>query len=138
MALAALVLLAAELVLGLVVLVLWLRKRRPGAQFPTVVVSLHVITALLTLYFWIGFVNDGQARWAWTAFVIMNVNNLLGDAILTGRVRTLTGTVGAWWRDYVAAVRSLIRGQRPKPATLHALLAGAVYIVVLIACLQTL
>jgi hypothetical protein len=136
MAIAGLVLWALTLLMGIVVLTVWLRKRRAGSRFPTVVVILHIVTALLGLYFWIGFVVDGQAKWAWITFVIMNVNNLLGDAILTGRFRALSGTIGSWWRDYGQAVRSLLRGERPRPATLHATLAGATYVVVLIGAVQ--
>jgi hypothetical protein len=138
MAIAGLVVWSVTLLMGIVTLTVWLRKRHAGSRFPTVIVVLHIVTALLGLFFWIGFVMDGQARWAWTTFVVMNVNNLLGDAILTGRFRALSGTIGSWWRDYAQAIRSLLRGQRPKPATLHASLAGVTYVVVLIACLQTL
>src|SRR5689334_20184154 len=101
MALAGLVLLALQVLLGLMVLLLWLRKRRPGTRFPTAIVATHIITALLSLYFWIGFVNDGQATWAWITFAILNVNNAFGDAILTGRFRSVSGTIRTWWRDYL-------------------------------------
>jgi hypothetical protein len=138
MATVGLALWVATAIFGIAVLVMWLRKRRSGTRFPTVLVVSHVVTAFLGLYFWIGFVNDDQARWAWITFVIMNANNAFGDSILTGRFRVVTGVSGTWWRDYGHAVRSLLRGQRPKPATIHALLAGATYVVVLVACLQTL
>ena len=136
MAIAALVSWALSILVGVVVLVQWWRRR--GGRFPTVIVLSHIATALLGLYFWIGFVlGDGALR-AWLALVVLSVNNGLGDAILTGRFRAVSGTVGSWRQDYGSAFKGLLQGRRPKMASVHAILAGVTSVLILIACLQTL
>ena len=136
MAIAALVSWALSILVGVAVLVQWWRRR--GGRFPTLIVLSHIATALLGLYFWIGFVLGDGALWAWLAFAVLGVNNGLGDAILTGRFRAVSGTMGTWRQDYGSAIKSLVQGRRPKMASIHAILAGVTSVLVLVACLQTL
>ena len=95
----------------------------------------HIGNAVVVLVLWVIFMSTDSAGWAWAAFGVLNVNNGLGDAILTGRFRRITAIRSTWWRDYRRAVVAVFRGRRPPAPTLHALAGGVTYFGTLAACL---
>jgi len=119
---------------GIVVLAAWLRGRRRGARFPARLVGLHLVTGVAGLSLWLGHVFAGSLSAGWLAFAVLNVNNGLGDAILTGRVRAVAGVRSTWLRDYGRALGAVLRGRRPPVAVFHGLAAGVTYFLTLAAC----
>jgi hypothetical protein len=135
MAYAALVTILVMALTGALVLLNWVRRRRPGSRFPTRLVVSHVGSASAALVLWVGYLAFDRIALAWTAFVVLNATNALGDAILTGRWRALAGVGPSWIRDYGRAVMSVIRGQRPAVALVHGFLAGVTFLITLVACI---
>jgi hypothetical protein len=120
---------------GAMVLLQWLRRRRPGSAFPARLVTAHLGTAVAGLSLWVGHLATGRLILAWLAFAVLNVTNGIGDAILTGRWRALAGAGPSWIADYRRAVVGVLKGRHPRSATLHALLAGLTFFSTLVACL---
>ncbi len=127
-AVAALATWAANLVLGLVMLLRWRRPPRTAL--------VHLGTASLGMAAWIGYVAADRPGWlAWAVFVWLIVNNTLGDLLLMSGWRSRTPEPrprGA--RAYLTAAGDLLRGRRPV-AMAHGLLAGATVVLVLLAAL---
>lgn len=121
-------------VVGIVVLIQWLRRHRAGRRFPTRLVLSHLVTAVVGIGLWAWFVASDRLLAGWLTFAALNVINGFGDAILTGRVRALTGVGPSWWKDYSRALRRVAAGRHPPLATLHAVLAGVTYFSTLVAC----
>jgi hypothetical protein len=120
---------------GALSLFAWLGRRRATSKFPTRLMVAHVGTAVVVLALWVAFMSTESAGWAWAAFGVLNLNNGLGDAILTGRFRGVTAIRSTWWRDYRRAVVAVLRGRRPPAPTLHALAGGVTFFGTLAACL---
>lgn len=117
----------------------WHRAVRSASSRPPRLVFAHMATALGGLMVWVAYLATGRPRGlAWAAFAVLTLNNTLGDTLLTRgwRQRHHTrGTTGSSRsRDYLRAVVETLRGRRPV-ATLHALLAGVTYFLVLFAAL---
>ena len=125
-------------------LVRWLRWHRAvrsasSPSRPPRLVFVHVATALGGLMVWVAYLATGRPpALAWAAFAVLTLNNTLGDTLLTRGWRQrhhAGGTTGSSRRrDYLRAVVETLRGRRPV-ATLHALLAGVTYFLVLFAAL---
>lgn len=128
-----LVLWIAVALLGATALLLWLRARRPGSPFPTRLVVSHVGCALVGLSLWVAFLTSGSLWWAWTAFAVLTVGNVLGDLMLTGNFRAVSGR-SRGWSDYGAAIAETLRFRRPIPS-LHALVGGVLYFTALATCI---
>jgi hypothetical protein len=122
-------------VLGIAVLLAWLRRRRRGSAFPVRLVTAHLLTAVVGLGLWTAYLVTHRLAPAWLAFVTLNVTNGVGDAILTGRWRALAGTGRSWIADYRRAVLQVLKGRHPRAATLHGLLGGLTFFSTLVACL---
>lgn len=118
--------------LGLNALLRWLR--RPGAHLPVPIVTVHVLAAVATVGLWLLWLGTRRGEWAWSAFGAMNLNNLMGDAMLTRRWRDAVGR-RAWWHDYWRGLRAIYTGHRPS-GTVHLWAAGLTYVVLLAACLR--
>lgn len=117
----------------------WHRAVRSASSRPPRLVFVHVGTALGGLMVWVAYLATGRPRaLAWAAFAVLTLNNTLGDTLLTRGWRQrhhASGTPGSSRRrDYLRAVVETLRGRRPV-ATLHALLAGVTYFLVLFAAL---
>lgn len=118
----------------------WHRAVRSASSRPPRLVFVHVGTALGGLMVWVAYLATGRPRaLAWAAFAVLTLNNTLGDTLLTRGWRQrhhASGTPGSSSRrrDYLRAVVETLRGRRPV-ATLHALLAGVTYFLVLFAAL---
>lgn len=121
--------------LGVVALVRWLRRRRPGSTFPSRLVVGHVATVVLGLGLWATYVASGQLVAAWLTFAVVNVSNGLGDALLLGRFRALAGSSRSWVRDYRRALRAVVSGRYPPLEAAHGLLGGVTFVSTLAACL---
>jgi hypothetical protein len=135
MAYVALVAILIMVLTGGLVLLNWLRKRRPGSRFPARLVVSHVGSAAVAVVLWGGYLVSGRVALAWIAFAVLNLTNALGDAILTRRWRALAGAGPSWIRDYGRAVMSVLRGQRPPVALVHGGMAGVTFLLTLIACI---
>jgi hypothetical protein len=122
-------------VVGIAVLLSWLRRRRPGSTFPVRMVTAHLLTAVVGLGLWVAYLVTDRVAPAWLAFVAINVTNGVGDAILTGRWRASAGTGRSWLADYRRAVAQVLKGRHPRAATLHGLLGGFTFFSTLVACL---
>jgi hypothetical protein len=133
MGIAVLVLWVLVALLGLTALIVWLRGRRPGSRFPVALVSWHVACALCGLALWGAFLAVGSVWWAWGAFGVLTVGNVLGDLMLTGRFRAVAGR-SRGWSDYGAAIGETLRFRRPIPS-LHALVGGVLYFLTLATCI---
>jgi hypothetical protein len=103
---------------GLVLLVRLLRARRQAPRL----VYYHLVTALIGLGFWIGFVATGSAVLAWIGFAVLVVHNTSGDNLM------LKG-----WKKRNPAARGIVYFQavkytltRPLPLA-HAMLAGVTF-----------
>lgn len=118
----------------------WHRAVRSASSRPPRLVFVHVGTAFGGLMVWVAYLATGRPRaLAWAAFAVLTLNNTLGDTLLTRGWRQrhhASGTPGSSSRrrDYLRAVVETLRGRRPV-ATLHALLAGVTYFLVLFAAL---
>jgi len=127
---------------GTAMLVRWLRWHRAvrsASSRPPRLVFAHLATALGGLMVWVAYLATGRPHaLAWAAFAVLTLNNILGDTLLTRGWRQrhhASGTTGSSRRrDYLRAVVETLRGRRPV-ATLHALLAGVTYFLVLFAAL---
>ena len=117
----------------------WHRAVRSASSRPPRLVFVHVATALGGLLLWVAYLATGRPHaLAWTAFAVLTLNNVLGDTLLTRgwrqRHHASAATGSSRRRDYFRAVVETLRGRRPV-ATLHALLAGVTYFLVLFAAL---
>jgi len=127
---------------GTAMLVRWLRWHRAvrsASSRPPRLVFVHLATALGGLMVWVAYRATGRPHaLAWAAVAVLTLNNILGDTLLTRGWRQrhhASGTTGSSRRrDYLRAVVETLRGRRPV-ATLHALLAGVTYFLVLFAAL---
>jgi len=127
---------------GTAMLVRWLRWHRAvrsASSRPPRLVFAHLATALGGLMLGVAYLATGRPHaLAWAAFAVLTLNNILGDTLLTRGWRQrhhASGTTGSSRRrDYLRAVVETLRGRRPV-ATLHALLAGVTYFLVLFAAL---
>lgn len=126
-----------------VVLVVWLVQAAAGVALlsrrlaqgrPSSLVVGHVGLSLLALACWAGFVATDAVAWGWVAFALVTAVNTVGDAMLVGRSRRLSGSSGSFWGDYGAAIRATLRGRLPRSVTFHALFAGVAYFAALAAC----
>lgn len=105
-------------VIGLVLLVRLLSARRrvpPLAYY-------HLVTALVGLGFWIGFMAAGSAALAWIGFAVLFLHNTFGDRLRVKgwRKRNPTEQRNVYFRSMMAAMR--------RPLTLaHASLAGVTF-----------
>lgn len=127
-----------------VVLVVWLVQaasgvallsRRVGGGRPSSLVVSHVGLSVAALGCWAAFVGTDAVVWGWAAFVLVTVVNAVGDTMLIGRSRRLSGRSGSFRADYGAAIGATLRGRLPRRVTFHALFAGAAYFAALAACL---
>ena len=128
----------------LVVLVVWLVQaasgvallsRRLGHGRPSSLVVSHVGLSTVAIGCWAAFVLTGGVVWGWVAFGLVTAVNTVGDAMLVGRSRRLTGSRGSFAADYGAAIRATLRGRLPRRVTFHALFAGVAYFAALAACI---
>lgn len=101
-------------VVGLVLLVRLLRARRRISAL----VYFHLVTALVGLGFWIGFVAAGSPVLAWIGFAVLTLHNALGDTLLVKGWRKRNPSAPG--NAYFQAVKSLLK--RPLPLA-HAWLA---------------
>ncbi|WP_375001043.1 hypothetical protein [Aeromicrobium sp. CTD01-1L150] len=120
-------------VVGLVALLQW-RRRAAWSRLPTRLVTLHAAAAVAGTAVWTVHVGTGSLVAAWTCFVVANVTNGLGDAVLTRRYRMRTAARGSVPHDYGRAVLEIVRGRRPNVALLHALVGAVTYFSTLVAC----
>lgn len=127
MAYAVLVFWIIQVSVGLTLLVSWWRHGRHGPAF----IITHVTLAMVGLGFWIVFLLSGSLWMAWAAFVVLNVGNGFGDAMLVGRHRSQSGTTAS----YLSAIVAVFKGRMPPRVTFHALFAGVVYFCCLGVCL---
>ena len=113
---------------------LWMLGRWRGRA--GLLVYSHLATASLGLTLWIIYLTvDRPAAVAWAAFVVLNVNNGLGDTALTrGWRRRNPHAARSSGRDYLNAAVELMSGRRPIVLA-HGMLAGATYFLVLLAAL---
>ncbi|WP_203338318.1 hypothetical protein [Nocardioides limicola] len=116
---------------GVLTLVRWLSHR--GATFPTRLIVTHVGTAVLALGCWITFMLGDRVLWAWLTLGVLTLANIVGDTILTGRFRAISGVTTSSLTDYGRAVVAVVTGKRPAAPTLHALGAGVTYFATLAA-----
>jgi hypothetical protein len=129
--------------LGLGMLLRWLagHRARPGpSSFPPPLVFGHLATASVGLALWVVYLSTGRpAALAWLTFILLNVNNGLGDAVLTrgwrhrhsrGGESAARSTAGA----YLRAAGEALSGRRPL-TTIHGLLGGATFVLVFLAAL---
>ena len=115
-------------IVGLVMLLRWAARRRP----PPPLAYVHLASATVGLALWgVYLAADRPAALAWAAFAVLNVNNGLGDALMT---RGWRARHGKGPRDYLRAAGDLMSGRR-KAALTHGLLGGATYFLVLFAAL---
>jgi hypothetical protein len=130
-------------VVGLCMLGRWLARHRAmpsPSGFPPRVAFIHFATASCGLALWITYLStDRPAALAWTAFALLNVNNGLGDILLTRGWRDRHASEEhvdrrSRARDYLRATGETLSGKRPV-ALMHGLLGGAVYFLVLLAAL---
>ncbi len=119
---------ALNVVVGLAMLLRW--RTRP---LPRVVV-VHLAIAASGLALWATYLAVGEpAVLAWATFAWLNVINGLGDVILMRGWRA-RHTSGSGLRDYLRASKEAMSGKR-KTALTHGLVAGATYVLVLLAAL---
>ena len=101
-------------------LVLFRRWPRPPAT-----AWVHLVTALSGLALWIGYLVADRPGWlAWVGFAWLTLVNGLGDKLMLRR-----------GGGYVAAAADVLSGRRPL-VLVHALLAPATYVLVLVAALR--
>lgn len=82
------------------------------------------------------FVVTGSLVCARVAFGLVSVGNAFGDWMLVVRWRGMhADQVGAFWGDYLKAVRVGFRGGFPRLVTFHALFSGVVYFGCLAVCI---
>lgn len=126
--------------IGLRMLLRWLTSHRtqPSASsFPPPLAFIHLVTATGGLALWITYLStDRPTALAWAAFLLLNVNNGLGDTLLTRGWRARRGgeAKGSAARDYFRAAIDALSGSRPAVLA-HGILAGATYFLVLLAAL---
>lgn len=127
-------------VMGLYMLLRWLARHRAlpsRSSFPPPLAFVHLATATGGLALWIAYLStDRPAALAWATFLLLNVNNGLGDTLLTRGWRARRGAdeMRSAPRDYLRAAIEALSGKRPA-AMAHGLLAGATYFLVLLAAL---
>jgi len=110
-----------SVVVGLTLL--WRWRRRPRTAW------VHLATASVGLAGWIVYVATDRPWWlGWAVFAWLFLVNWLGDLLMLGGRAT-----GA--RDYLAAAGRVLSGRRPL-ATVHALLAPTVLVLVFVAALN--
>ncbi|WP_019875755.1 hypothetical protein [Sporichthya polymorpha] len=119
-----------QAVVGVVLLVGWNRHRQQAG-----VMLGHVTFSVGGLVPWVAFLVTDRALWGWVALGLITAGNTLGDEVLRGRWRRLSGQQSSLLRDYGAAIGAAVTGRFPPPVTFHALFAGVVYFAALIACL---
>lgn len=119
--------------LGVIALGRWLR-RRPGSPVPTRLVAGHVGAVVLGLALWVTYLVTDRLLVAWLTFVVVNVNNGLGDAIMLGRYRAIAGIGGSWVRDYGRALGAVLTGKYPPLGAAHGVLGGVTLFTTLAAC----
>lgn len=126
------------------VLVVWLVQAASGVALlsrrlahgrPSSLVVSHVGLSVAALACWAAFTGTGAVAWGWVAFALVTAVNTVGDTMLIGRSRRLSGRSGSFRADYGAAIRATLRGRLPRRVTFHALFAGAAYFTALAACL---
>lgn len=129
-AVAALATWALNVALGLRLLLRWRTRQRglPPVAF------VHLATAASGLALWITYLAVGEpAVLAWVAFGWLNVNNGLGDVIMTRGWRARHGRAPGRG-DFLRASREGMSRKR-KTTLAHGLVAGATYVLVLLAAL---
>lgn len=121
-------------VVGVAMFLRWLTRHhtRPA---PPPLAFVHLATAVGGLALWSTYLAaDRPAALAWATFVVLNVNNGLGDTLLTRGWRARHHRHEKTHRDYLHAVGDVMSGRR-KTALAHGLLGGATYVLVLLAAL---
>jgi hypothetical protein len=63
---------------------------------------------------------------AWSAFVVINVGQVLGDSLMMRRRRRVSGVVEGRRREVVAAVSAVVSGKLHWTVSLHILFGGVV------------
>lgn len=112
---------------GVKLLLDWWRKSRP-----TPTAFLHAGVADTATILWIVYMAVDKSWLAWASFAVILLGNFLGDLLLIDHWRGRTGQGTSFFKDYGAAVMSVVRGQHPRVPTLHAAGAGIVSALVLI------
>ncbi|MDQ3785879.1 MAG: hypothetical protein M3422_01375 [Actinomycetota bacterium] len=119
---------ALNIVVGLAMLLRW--RTRP---LPRIVV-VHLAIAASGLALWVTYLAVGEpAALAWATFAWLNVINGLGDVVLMRGWRARHDR-GSGPRDYLRASKEAMSGKR-KTVMTHGLVAGATYVLVLLAAL---
>jgi hypothetical protein len=105
-------------VIGLVMLLRLLNARR---QVPPLAYY-HLVTALVGLGFWIGFMAVGSAVLAWLGFAVLFLHNTFGDRLRVRgwQKRNPATQKNVYFKSMMAAMR------RPLTAV-HAILAGVTF-----------
>jgi hypothetical protein len=127
--------------LGLAMLVAWLATHRASPasdSAPPRMLFVHLATASVGLVVWLSYLGLGRpALLAWIAFAWLSVNNALGDTLMKRGWRQRNprrAAASSSVSSYMQAVVDVLTFKRPR-ATLHAVLGGSTYFLVLFAAL---
>ena len=122
MALAVLIVWAVQAAIGLTLLAGWARHDRGSSS----TVLTHAAVGALGPAAWAAYVFLDTLFLAWSAFVVINVGQVLGDALMMRRRRRVSGVVGGRRREFVAAVSAVVSGKLHWTVSLHILFGGVV------------
>ncbi|MET0886975.1 MAG: hypothetical protein ABWX92_11050 [Mycetocola sp.] len=132
MALAVLIAWAVQAAIGVTLLAGWARHGRRSSS----TVLTHAAVGILGLAAWTAYVILDALLLAWIAFVIINVGQVLGDALMMRRHRRVSGVAEGRRREFVAAVSAVVRGKLHWTVTLHIVFGGvALYFSCLAVCI---
>lgn len=115
--------------------VLLLRWARGGRQSVGKIIA-HVGSNLTAVILWAVFTFGGGLALAWISFVVLNVGNAFGDAMLIARARARNGASERFLAGYRDALAAVFRGRMPGHVAFHAIFSGAVYFTMLAACIM--
>ena len=119
---------------GSVGVVLLTRWWRAGRHSPTPVV-VHVAFNALAILVWVAFMAFDMLALAWVSFVLLNIGNAFGDAMMIARARRENGASERFLLGYRNALAAVFQGRMPGHVVFHAIFSGVVYFTMLAACI---
>lgn len=122
---------AIQAAVGIVLLTRWWRT---GRHSPAPVI-VHVAVNATAILLWVAFMGVDVLALAWISFVLLNVGNAYGDAMMIARARRDNGASERFLLGYRNALAAVFQGRMPGHVVFHAIFSGVVYFTMLAACI---